>query len=129
MGVAERYGKLKRWARRYGLRTGELAILLDEHESKCWVCRTAQGTCIDHHHGTKVLRDAVRGILCNRCNVVVGVLEAHFGTVGRSAIAYIERGPGVANKIKAEQTSAAELRLEEAMEQHMKEIASATVSR
>ncbi len=54
--------------------------LYENQEKKCYLCETAiemfvghTGGFIDHDHKT----NNVRGILCNRCNTVVGGLESH----------------------------------------------------
>lgn len=59
-----------------------------EQESQCAVCRRdkpeKRDFCIDHNHDTH----AVRGLLCDRCNIFIGMLEK--GLLEK-ALAYLER--------------------------------------
>ena len=64
---------------RYGLNRIQQEALLESQGSKCKICDKELkmfsghlGGFIDHNHKT----GKVRGVLCNRCNTVVGGLEA-----------------------------------------------------
>ncbi len=63
---------------RYGLTRIEQVALLEGQDKKCKLCEVElemfdgrKGGFVDHNHKT----GEVRGILCNRCNTVVGGLE------------------------------------------------------
>jgi hypothetical protein len=59
----------------YGISLADYNRMLAEQEGGCAICRTllAPGSkllCVDHEHGGS---DRVRGLLCNRCNVMLGM--------------------------------------------------------
>jgi hypothetical protein len=62
---------------RYGISKSEFQVLLEKQDGKCAICRKdldlsmTRGSCVDHNHTT----NRVRGILCFKCNVLVGFLE------------------------------------------------------
>jgi hypothetical protein len=65
---------------RYGMTRLDQMKLYKDQEKKCKLCDSEitmfdghRGGFIDHNH----LTGKVRGILCNRCNIVVGGLETH----------------------------------------------------
>ncbi len=76
--------KQQGWNRQYYLRK-HYGISLEEYEAllqlgngKCWLCGTDQpgqgrrNFCVDHDHST----GAVRGLLCNTCNMnIIGQME------------------------------------------------------
>lgn len=84
--------------RRYGLTPDQYDEMLARQDGLCATCRqpeTARSPsggvlplAVDHDHST----GQVRGLLCMRCNLLVGVLESH--PDGRDAVAmaraYIE---------------------------------------
>lgn len=54
---------------------------------KCYICRVEKATQTDHNHIT----GKFRGLLCNKCNLAIGLLNADFGTsLFLSAISYLE---------------------------------------
>lgn len=57
-------------SRRFGISSGEYAVLLALQENKCAICKqpTKQNLCVDHNHATKTNR----GLLCHDCNVAFG---------------------------------------------------------
>src|SRR5690242_18460826 len=64
--------RLKARARKYGLTTGALYLMWESQRRGCAVCRrTAEidDLVIDHNHAT----GAVRGLLCARCNTMLGL--------------------------------------------------------
>src|SRR5574343_1913433 len=74
-----------RWAEgksRYGVTRERYEALLDEQGGRCAICRTdspgAKAWKIDHDHaccpGNTSCGSCVRGLLCNRCNVGIGML-------------------------------------------------------
>lgn len=63
--------------KRYGLKPGEFESRLASQGGACAICRTTDFTGrlktphVDHDHGT----GKVRGILCGRCNVALGMAD------------------------------------------------------
>jgi hypothetical protein len=65
---------------RYGMTKQQHADMLEKQGGLCAVCKRAEtkvllgrvtGLCVDHDHNTGV----VRGLLCSRCNIAVGMLD------------------------------------------------------
>lgn len=57
--------------KRYGITLEEYKVLLETQEYKCAICKDVLGQIqinLDHCHTNK----EVRGILCNRCNTLLG---------------------------------------------------------
>lgn len=73
--------KVSAWkatAAKYGLTEDQLMALVETQRGLCAICKDrlkfgigAGGAVIDHDHTT----DKVRGILCTRCNVALGMLK------------------------------------------------------
>lgn len=91
-----------RWAERksrYGVTRERYEALLAEQDHRCAICRTdspgAKAWKIDHDHaccpGNKSCGSCVRGLLCNRCNVGIGMLGDN-PEVLFSAAAYLLAG-------------------------------------
>jgi hypothetical protein len=61
--------------KKYGITYADFTAMLDRQDSRCAICRDpldlGKNTHVDHCHDT----GAVRGILCNRCNVAIGLLR------------------------------------------------------
>lgn len=57
--------------RRYGITEEERDALARKQKHKCGVCRKETKLYIDHCHTKK----KVRGLLCHKCNVVLGMAE------------------------------------------------------
>jgi hypothetical protein len=57
---------------KYGLEPEQFDEMLEAQDFECAICTTDTptkiGWCVDHNHST----GAVRGILCNHCNVMLG---------------------------------------------------------
>ena len=87
---------MRRWhlKARYGLAEGGYIALLESQHGGCAICgATSCGGnrkyfCIDHDHkdGT------VRGLLCNRCNRMLGTIDDDIKLL-RQAIIYLACGP------------------------------------
>lgn len=88
-----RYRKVEKL---YGLSKGEYKALMDERNGLCGICgqpeiqidkRTGElrRLAVDHDHKT----DKVRGLLCARCNMAIGLFRDDV-EVMRLAIAYLE---------------------------------------
>jgi hypothetical protein len=60
---------------RYGITKQEFDKILTTQENKCGVCRQSnkgkRDWHVDHDHKTK----AVRGVLCNPCNLILGLAK------------------------------------------------------
>ena len=62
---------------KYGLKEGEYKVLLEVQNGVCAICKRPQVSSktnnlfIDHNHIT----GKVRGLLCNKCNVTIGMVE------------------------------------------------------
>jgi 5-methylcytosine-specific restriction endonuclease McrA len=81
--------RLKDTARRYGISLDALRDLIDESNGTCHICgQTDVGKelAVDHDHQT----GAVRGLLCQRCNIMIGMALESTATL-LAAIAYLER--------------------------------------
>lgn len=62
---------------RYGITLDDYNDMFDKQKGKCDICKTHQmklnrKLCVDHCHTT----GKVRGLLCNRCNSMLGGLES-----------------------------------------------------
>ena len=82
---------------RYGITVEEYNKLFERQGGKCAICQIAtrayvsgNGTThlhVDHDHGT----GRVRGLLCNRCNMVLGFLnDGNEEVIGR-IISYLKK--------------------------------------
>lgn len=68
--------------KRYGLTENDVSELLAKQRGVCAICKMASRLCVDHCHST----GRVRGLLCDRCNRRLGVVEAieRSGTLART---------------------------------------------
>ena len=82
--------KQERRSRLYGLSQQQFDARVQEQGGKCAICRktftAAQQTHIDHDHKTL----QVRGILCSRCNLALGLLDDDLARL-RAAVDYLDR--------------------------------------
>ena len=75
----------------YGITVEEYNSLLVKQEGKCAICdtRSPGGRYsrfhVDHCHDSGV----IRGLLCNRCNIGIGLFE-HDSAVFKKAVSYLE---------------------------------------
>lgn len=71
----------RRRLRKYGLTQEQYDQLLMDQDGRCRVCRTdypgVKGWCIDHCHSS----GRVRGLLCMRCNTVLGLVNENPATL------------------------------------------------
>lgn len=92
LGAKERVAKrLKHVQSRYGLPKHGYSSMLRNQRHCCNICRKHQRDlpstlCVDHCHTT----GKVRGLLCNKCNTAIGLLEESLKTV-RSAARYLKK--------------------------------------
>jgi len=83
------------WMRReYGIDAGRYVSMLAHQKARCATCEATSKLRLDHDHRTGI----VRGILCNRCNILVGYMETSGDGILTSIYKYlnIERKTGVA---------------------------------
>ena len=101
----EEHIKEQRIARRYGVTRGAYYAMFKAQQYRCALCPVAvrpltKKSHVDHDHETNL----VRGILCERCNLLLGkyekVLRYNWHVRAR---AYISRGGGVFRKEGEEQ--------------------------
>ena len=69
-----RAGQQRRWLRQYGLTPETYEQLKKDQDYKCAICHKEKKLNIDHDHKTKL----VRGLLCDRCNWILGIIERYF---------------------------------------------------
>lgn len=73
----------------YGITEEDFNIMLEKQENKCAICKDTDwgrfSPCIDHNHTT----GKVRGLLCNRCNRVLGLVNESISTL-KAMIKYLE---------------------------------------
>lgn len=73
----------------YGITLAEYEAMRDEQGDACAVCRGRDAHCdlhVDHDHAS----GRVRGLLCYRCNMTVGMARDS-ADILRAAAAYLER--------------------------------------
>lgn len=77
---------------KYGLLAGEYRRLYNSQEGRCKICGTTEAHkrvkrrfAVDHCHKT----GKVRGLLCNKCNVGLGMFEDNIESL-ISAISYLK---------------------------------------
>lgn len=69
----EASAKYRRLAR-YGLGVDEFNSLLKKQGGRCAICaQNMRPACVDHSHSS----GTVRGLLCRRCNLVLGWIEKY----------------------------------------------------
>ena len=74
----------------YGVTPEEYRRLVAEQNGLCWICQkepsNGEDLCVDHCHAT----DEVRGLLCKRCNLAIGILGDTAEKLSR-AVDYLSR--------------------------------------
>jgi hypothetical protein len=82
--------------RNYGITLDEYLDLLEEHGYKCAICKTSESDrkdkklVVDHCHAS----GKVRGILCHKCNLMLGNANDLIGTLEQAVIYLRDRGEG-----------------------------------
>jgi len=71
--------------RHYGMPLEDYYSMLKQQGGHCATCSNSQYLCVDHDHAT----GAVRAILCNQCNSVLGMVNDDIPRLKR-LIQYIE---------------------------------------
>lgn len=72
----------------YGITLDDLTQMKEKQEDACGICKkpfaSQRDTVIDHCHAT----DKVRGLLCRKCNVGLGMFEDNTESL-KNAVAYL----------------------------------------
>jgi hypothetical protein len=79
--------------RRYGLTISEYNAKFEAQGGVCSICHGDNGEkrlCVDHNHET----GAVRGLLCHRCNLMLGYSEERRELLGQCFITYLDKWNG-----------------------------------
>lgn len=87
------YERTKMLRQKYGMTPQAFEALLHQQQNKCAICATPFEEArpgVDHDHAT----GAVRGILCDRCNMGIGQFRDD-PALARAAAEYLERRRGV----------------------------------
>lgn len=77
--------RLKEIERKYGLSEISLLTMLDSQNNQCKICLAnitilGRSMCVDHCHAT----GKVRGLLCHKCNIGIGMFEDDVKRMGRA---------------------------------------------
>jgi hypothetical protein len=90
----QRWRKTDRWNqhiwRRYGISVADYNAMLQAQDGKCAICNSCEAGGnsvrfhVDHDHAS----GSVRGLLCSRCNRLIGAAEES-GTILGSALRYL----------------------------------------
>lgn len=73
--------------KKYGVETDDYDNLVKNQENRCAICKelpTIRKLAIDHDH----IRGKIRGLLCHKCNVGLGLFEDNIAIL-KSAINYL----------------------------------------
>src|SRR5258706_13393673 len=75
--------KESRHRMRYGVSPAQFQAMIKAQDGRCAICRLQKKLNIDHNHQT----GETRGLLCHRCNTIVGALEnatsVHWQFIGK----------------------------------------------
>lgn len=87
------------WLRKYGLTLRQFNELKVAQDDRCKLCRcllaTRKTAHVDHKHGTKI----IRGLLCHKCNMGLGLFNDDAGLL-RLAASYVEKSEPVVNELR-----------------------------
>jgi hypothetical protein len=82
--------------RTYGITIAEYEAIYQAQGGACYICRVARGTArrlsVDHDHKLGSGRTAVRGLLCRKCNDILGFYRDNPDAFTR-AISYLASPP------------------------------------
>ena len=84
-GYCKECEKAKRYEYKYGITVEELSRLEQKQGGMCAICGRKSALVVDHDHKTGV----VRGLLCNECNMALGLLGDDAWTL-HSAADYLD---------------------------------------
>ena len=74
----------------YGIALPQFEMMELRQGGLCAICKQKRKLCIDHKHGTK----NIRGLLCSKCNVGLGMFQDDFSVLIRAAD-YIRQNGGL----------------------------------
>lgn len=80
----------------YGITGDEYEQLLAAQDGKCFICQRpplSKRLAVDHDHDLGNTREAVRGLLCRRCNHRLLGSAHDATTILKRAITYLENPP------------------------------------
>ena len=69
--LAKALDRRRSLSRKYGLTEADFNRMFAEQGGRCLVCDQTKRLVVDHCHRTNL----VRGLLCHKCNIAIGVLE------------------------------------------------------
>jgi hypothetical protein len=76
----------KRLQREYGITMEQYKEMLIKQNECCAICKNKRPLRVDHNHLTKT----VRGLLCDKCNVTLGLLDENI-TIAENLISYLKK--------------------------------------
>lgn len=76
--------RLRSW---YGISKADYDKMFIEQKGKCKICNNVRKLSVDHDHDTL----KVRGLLCSKCNIAIGLLEENISSLN-NAIGYLING-------------------------------------
>ena len=82
----ERNHQRKQFLKKLGLTMTDIERMLQEQNNRCAICGVSNPLRVDHCHKT----GKVRGLLCDKCNMGIGLLQDD-SNILRAAAEYIER--------------------------------------
>lgn len=77
-------------SKKYGMSASDFVRIMAHQQGSCGICRRVKPLRVDHDHKA----GTVRGLLCNRCNVLVGYLETSEDGILTSISKYLNREKG-----------------------------------
>lgn len=81
-----REAKQRHKLKKYNLTPEQFDAMVHEQGGACAICRSVERLCVDHDHGSGV----VRGLLCSTCNAALGLLGDTAETLAQ-AVGYLVR--------------------------------------
>lgn len=73
--------------RKYGVTPEDVEGMRVAQGDRCMICQKKRKLVVDHNHNT----NKVRGLLCSKCNIAVGLLDDSVAALSR-AVEYVRNG-------------------------------------